>query len=452
MMHGAMDTGSAPCSRDPRCSKSSGHRGICNVRDNPTRLLPTGIHCPTPSPLPPAFHAGGGCPRDPRCPRAAGHPGHCKLKGEEDPSVAPAAAAGPATAALAAAALAPPGSGTDIVVEAVMVSVADIACELCGSGENDESVLLCDECNRGFHMECLAPPLTSIPEGDWHCPDCQPSRCLKDPRCPRPADHRGVCKLGAPAKRAGKSPSSLSASSLAGRSPAHQSRMRQPSTASKRPRHQSGVAAAKRVKCSDSDGDGDGKAAGSGSGGEWVGGSDEAAEEEASDTPDNESNDAGEGPGECEVQGCAPSRHTTRGGGGRGSGRRAGPAACTLECCTHCTLRAHSVHTACTLRALRARCVYTAAGAPSRLLQRPRRGPRGRRRRSRPGQGSRLPCCRSSASPRRQTRPSTRWNGRLRMRRRRPLPCRAMSPKRPPYELKARAPHQQLQPPPSFCT
>ena len=93
-----------------------------------------------------------------------------------------------------------------------------------------------------------------------------------------------------------------------------------------------------------------------------------------------------------------------------------------------------------------------AAGAPGRLPQRARRGARGRRRGSRPGQRRRLPCCRSSASPRRQTRPSTRWNGRLRTRRRRPLPCRAMSPKRPPCELKAQAPHQKLQPPLSRCT
>ena len=93
-----------------------------------------------------------------------------------------------------------------------------------------------------------------------------------------------------------------------------------------------------------------------------------------------------------------------------------------------------------------------AAGAPGRLPQRARRGPRGRRRGSRPGQRRRLPCCRSSASPRRQTRPSTRWNGRLRTRRRRPLPCRAMSPKRPPCELKAQAPHQELRPPLSCCT
>ena len=122
-----MDIGWAPCPRDPRCSKASGHRGVCKVKNNPTRL-PTGVHCPASSPLP--LDAGSGCPR------ASGHPDHCK--GEEDPSLAPAAAAGPAAATLVAAALAPRGSSTeDVEVEAVVVSVADIACELCGSGEND---------------------------------------------------------------------------------------------------------------------------------------------------------------------------------------------------------------------------------------------------------------------------------------------------------------------------
>jgi histone demethylase JARID1 len=33
--------------------------------------------------------------------------------------------------------------------------------------------LLCDECERGFHIYCLKPPLTSIPDIDeWFCPTC----------------------------------------------------------------------------------------------------------------------------------------------------------------------------------------------------------------------------------------------------------------------------------------
>lgn len=33
-------------------------------------------------------------------------------------------------------------------------------------------MLLCDECNRGYHMYCLEPPLTSIPKSQWFCPPC----------------------------------------------------------------------------------------------------------------------------------------------------------------------------------------------------------------------------------------------------------------------------------------
>lgn len=33
-------------------------------------------------------------------------------------------------------------------------------------------MLLCDECNRGYHMYCLDPPLSSIPKSQWFCPPC----------------------------------------------------------------------------------------------------------------------------------------------------------------------------------------------------------------------------------------------------------------------------------------
>uniref|UniRef100_A0A8C2IFH7 E3 ubiquitin-protein ligase UHRF n=1 Tax=Cyprinus carpio TaxID=7962 RepID=A0A8C2IFH7_CYPCA len=34
--------------------------------------------------------------------------------------------------------------------------------------------LLCDECNMAFHIYCLTPPLTAIPEDeDWYCPTCK---------------------------------------------------------------------------------------------------------------------------------------------------------------------------------------------------------------------------------------------------------------------------------------
>ena len=43
---------------------------------------------------------------------------------------------------------------------------------MCGKTGKEERLLLCDDCDKGFHMDCLDPPLSSIPEGNWFCPFC----------------------------------------------------------------------------------------------------------------------------------------------------------------------------------------------------------------------------------------------------------------------------------------
>lgn len=45
-------------------------------------------------------------------------------------------------------------------------------CEICLRGEDGLNMLLCDECNRGYHMYCLQPALTTIPKSQWFCPPC----------------------------------------------------------------------------------------------------------------------------------------------------------------------------------------------------------------------------------------------------------------------------------------
>ncbi|XP_067007494.2 zinc finger protein ubi-d4 isoform X2 [Anabrus simplex] len=45
-------------------------------------------------------------------------------------------------------------------------------CSICGTSDNDDQLLFCDDCDRGYHMYCLAPPLTSPPEGSWSCHLC----------------------------------------------------------------------------------------------------------------------------------------------------------------------------------------------------------------------------------------------------------------------------------------
>ncbi|XP_076957810.1 histone-lysine N-methyltransferase ATXR6-like isoform X1 [Bidens hawaiensis] len=51
----------------------------------------------------------------------------------------------------------------------------DTCCEECGSGEFGSELLLCDHCDRGFHLFCLRPILPSVPVGSWFCHSCSSS-------------------------------------------------------------------------------------------------------------------------------------------------------------------------------------------------------------------------------------------------------------------------------------
>ena len=39
--------------------------------------------------------------------------------------------------------------------------------------------MLCDGCDKGYHIYCLEPPLQSIPAGDWFCPECIKEKVTK---------------------------------------------------------------------------------------------------------------------------------------------------------------------------------------------------------------------------------------------------------------------------------
>lgn len=45
-------------------------------------------------------------------------------------------------------------------------------CSICGTSDNDDQLLFCDDCDRGYHMYCLSPPLILPPEGSWSCNIC----------------------------------------------------------------------------------------------------------------------------------------------------------------------------------------------------------------------------------------------------------------------------------------
>jgi len=48
----------------------------------------------------------------------------------------------------------------------------DFVCSVCGSGHDEDLLLLCDGCNGARHTYCCSPPLLQVPEGDFICPDC----------------------------------------------------------------------------------------------------------------------------------------------------------------------------------------------------------------------------------------------------------------------------------------
>ncbi|KAI0833251.1 hypothetical protein BC628DRAFT_1308157 [Trametes gibbosa] len=46
------------------------------------------------------------------------------------------------------------------------------SCSVCRRKGNEASMLICDYCDRGWHMSCFSPPFREPPEGRWHCPYC----------------------------------------------------------------------------------------------------------------------------------------------------------------------------------------------------------------------------------------------------------------------------------------
>ncbi|XP_062860363.1 tyrosine-protein kinase BAZ1B [Trichomycterus rosablanca] len=63
------------------------------------------------------------------------------------------------------------------------MSAENARCKVCRKkvGEEDK-LILCDECNKAFHLFCLRPALYRIPEGEWHCPACQPTTARRGSR------------------------------------------------------------------------------------------------------------------------------------------------------------------------------------------------------------------------------------------------------------------------------
>ena len=56
----------------------------------------------------------------------------------------------------------------------------DYDCWVCGKDGTEKELLCCEACPRVYHLHCLTPPLTAVPEGHWYCPHCAPGKELGD--------------------------------------------------------------------------------------------------------------------------------------------------------------------------------------------------------------------------------------------------------------------------------
>uniref|UniRef100_A0A8C2CT67 Tyrosine-protein kinase BAZ1B n=1 Tax=Cyprinus carpio TaxID=7962 RepID=A0A8C2CT67_CYPCA len=62
------------------------------------------------------------------------------------------------------------------------MSAENARCKVCRRKGEDDKLILCDECNKAFHLFCLRPALYRIPAGEWLCPACQPTIARRSSR------------------------------------------------------------------------------------------------------------------------------------------------------------------------------------------------------------------------------------------------------------------------------
>jgi len=63
----------------------------------------------------------------------------------------------------------------DKVIDDGVIEQPPTFCQVCGSSEREDQLLLCDECDNGYHLDCLIPALNAVPIDEWYCEECQPN-------------------------------------------------------------------------------------------------------------------------------------------------------------------------------------------------------------------------------------------------------------------------------------
>lgn len=49
-------------------------------------------------------------------------------------------------------------------------------CRCCRLDMDDENIMLCDDCDEGYHVYCASPRVSKVPKGRWVCQSCLDAR------------------------------------------------------------------------------------------------------------------------------------------------------------------------------------------------------------------------------------------------------------------------------------
>ena len=65
--------------------------------------------------------------------------------------------------------------------------IDNIVCSICDSGDNEDTLLLCDGCPAAMHVECLN--MAMVPPSDWYCAKCRRAGAGTTSRAPKKGDY-----------------------------------------------------------------------------------------------------------------------------------------------------------------------------------------------------------------------------------------------------------------------
>ncbi|KAJ1379039.1 Zinc finger, PHD-type [Sesbania bispinosa] len=68
-----------------------------------------------------------------------------------------------------------------------------------------EELLLCDKCDKGFHMKCVRPIVVRVPKGSWLCPKCSGGKRVRGFPQKKKTDFFGIDKDSSDFKNKGSS-------------------------------------------------------------------------------------------------------------------------------------------------------------------------------------------------------------------------------------------------------